>query len=238
MRALTGRDEIAFDQPANGPHGRLAALAGSVGKGDEAAILALTLPEWEDLLLGLRRDLIGPRIESETDCPRCGAGNALVFAVDDLPRDPALPLALDGVALNTPRLGDLVALERRGLRGEPALAALLALVAGLSPDQAQARLSAPDRDSVVAALESAVAGLGLDIGTACSDCGAEIILPLNVADFLDAELRARAARLLDEIHLIASSYHWPESKILDLPFARRQDYLRRILAAQTLVEAG
>ena len=57
-----------------------------------------------------------------------------------------------------------------------------------------------------------------------------------MAEFLDTELRSRAATLLDEIHLIAMSYHWSETEILALPVSRRQDYLRRILAARTLAE--
>lgn len=236
MRALTGQDEIAFHAPAGGPHGRLAALAAAVGGRGIEALSALTLPDWEEALLALRRALIGPHIESETDCTGCGAGNALAFSLDDLPREPAAPLPLDGVPLRLLRLGDLIALERRGLRGEAGLAALLSLAAGMEPAQAEARLAGPDRETVIAALESTVAGLGLEIGTACTDCGTALVLPLDVAEFLDTELRSRAATLLDEIHLIAMSYHWSETEILALPVSRRQDYLRRILAARTLAE--
>ena len=236
MRVLTGQDEIAFHAPAGGPHGRLAALAASVDGRAAEALSALTLPEWEEALLALRRALIGPQIESETDCGACGAGNALAFALDDLPRDPPAPLPLDGAPLGVLRLGDLIALEERNLRGEAGLAALLATCAGTDPARAAARLAGPGRDAAIAALESAVAGLGLEIGTACTECGAELILPLDVAEFLDAELRARAATLLDEVHLIALSYHWSEAEILGLPVPRRQDSLRRILAAQALAE--
>ncbi len=236
MRALTGHDEIAFHHPAGGPHGRLAALAAATeGRGTEA-LAALTLPEWEETLLALRRALIGAEIDSETDCRRCGAGNALAFSIDDLPRDPPVPPPLDGNPLAALRVGDLIALENRNLQGEAGLAALLAAGTGMDPAQAAARLARPDRDTVITALESAVAGLGLEIGAACTECGATLVLPLNVAEFLDCELRARAATLLDEVHLIATSYHWSEADILGLPRPRRQDYLRRILAAQALAE--
>lgn len=238
MRVLTGQDEIAFHDPAGGPHTRLAALAASVGGRGIAALTALTLAEWEDALLSLRRALIGPQIESETDCDSCGTGNALAFSLDDLPREPSAALPLDGTPLGPLRLADLIALEERGLQGEPALIALLSQATGMDPAQAEARLTGPDRDTAIAALESAVAGLGLEIGTSCTDCGAALVLPLDVADFLDTELRSRAARLLDEVHLIASSYHWSEAEILGLPSPRRQDYLHRILAAQTLAEVS
>ena len=234
MRSLCGQDEIAFHAPAPGmgPHGRLARLAADL---DHAPpdLAALDLAAWEALLLDLRAALIGPRIDAEAHCEACGTGNALIFPAADLPRAPGDPPVLDGRALSL-TLGDLLAHEARGLTGEAALTALLAAAMGLTPDAAAQRLARPDRGRVVAALESAASGLGLEIASTCTACGAALVLPLDVATYLDAELQSRAARLLDEVHLIALTYHWSQAEILSLPLARRQDYLRRIMASRTL----
>lgn len=233
VRPLTGQDEIAFHEPGGGPHGRLVALAAAVAGHSQDTLAALPLAAWEERLLHLRGMLIGPVIEAEADCTACGTGNSLVFSASDLPREPVVPPALDGTALRALRPADLIALEERSLQGEPALALLLAAASGMDEADAAMRLEGPDRDAVIAALESAASGLGIEIGSACTACGAAMVLPLDVATFVDGELRNRATRLMDEVHLIATAYHWSEDGILSLPFARRQGYLRRILDTQT-----
>lgn len=231
MRELTGQDEMAFlDRPPGGVHTRLAGLAAAVEGAVPAALAGLDLAAWEDRLLGLRARLLGRRIEAEAQCPSCGARVALIFSADDLPREPATEAA----GLGPLHLGDLLALEAEGLTGEAGLAALLAAATRTPRAAAAERLAGPDRAALVAALETRAAGLGLELGTACTDCATAMTVPFDIARFLDDELAGRATRLLDEIHLIATAYHWSEAAILALPTARRRAYLDRILAASTL----
>lgn len=235
MRMLTGQDEIVFaDRSRGGPHQRLAGLAAAVGGTSPDQLAALTLPEWEERLLAIRVGLQGQRIEAEVRCPDCGAGVALTFLAEDLPREP--PLGRDDCGPLS--LRDLLLIETEGLQGEVALAALLAASCGVDRDLAATMLAGPDRAGLIAALGARAAGLGLELGTACTDCGAEMVLPFDVAVFLDGEMGARAARLLDEVHLVASSYHWSEAEILALPSDRRQDYLKRILATSAVSALG
>ena len=228
MRSLTGQDEIAFaDRSHAGPHQRLAGLAAAVGGTAPDRLSALTLPEWEEHLLTMRVSIAGQRIEAEATCPECGTGNALSFLAGDLPRE-----AVSGTGEFGPlSLEDLIAIEAEELRGEAALVAILAVSLRSDRDAAATMLAGPDRPRIIAALEVQAAGLGLEIGTACTNCGATMVLPFDVATFLDDEMGARAARLLDEVHLVAQSYHWSEAEILALPAPRRQSYLDRILAA-------
>lgn len=231
MRTLTGQDEMAFhDRRAGGPHTRLAGLSAALGGVAHDRLAALTLAMWEEQLLTLRFALFGRRIEAEANCGDCGAGVALIFSAEDLPRE----MTEFSGEIGALTLGDLLAVEAEGLRGEAGLAALLAAAMRIGRAQAAARLASPDRAALIAALEARTAGLALEIGTACTECGAAMVLPFDVATFLDAELGARAAQLLDEVHLIASAYHWSEREILALPTPRRHDYLARILAAGTL----
>jgi hypothetical protein len=66
------------------------------------------------------------------------------------------------------------------------------------------------------------------IGLDCPACGARWEETLDIADFLAADLRAAAQRLLDDVHVLALAYHWSERDILELPTARRRHYLRRV----------
>lgn len=230
MRTLTGQDEMAFHDRRGGPHTRLAGLAAALAGVARDRLAALTLAMWEEQLFALRLALFGRRIEAEANCGHCGAGVSLIFSAEDLPRE----VTEFSGEIGALTLADLIAVEAEGLRGEAGLAALLAAAMRIGRAQAAARLSAPDRAALIAALEARAAGLALEIGTACTECGASMVLPFDVAAFLDAELGARAARLLDEVHEIASAYHWSERQILALPTPRRHDYLSRILGASTL----
>lgn len=219
MRALTGSDELLFLN-TTGQTAALIGLATALTGRTEADLRAQPLADWEEVLITLRSRLIGPRIEAELRCPDCGASIALIFNASDLPREvPPVPAGLRPLTA-----GDLADLEDCGLRGEAALAFLLA--------RAQpGTLSAPqDPADHLAGLEVLASGLGLDLATACTDCGVALVSPFDIAAFFGAEMAGLAARLLDEIHLIAGRYHWAEDAILALPFARRQAYITRILA--------
>ncbi len=74
------------------------------------------------------------------------------------------------------------------------------------------------------AVEQQVPELATDINCECPECDAK-----NLVHFDPYQgLVSRIDELLDEVHLIASAYHWTEQEILQLPNARRKDYLKRI----------
>lgn len=58
----------------------------------------------------------------------------------------------------------------------------------------------------------------------CPECGQANTVALEPY----GALARTDADLLDDIHRLASQYHWSEREILALPRARRNDYLRRI----------
>jgi hypothetical protein len=224
MDQITGTDEMRFLDGRGGDAARLADLARHLdllAEGDDPG-----LPGWESCLLDLRRVLNGPRISAELSCPDCGEGVALIFGIDDLPRD-ADPVtdSIAGVALRALRLSDLLAVEAEG---RDRLTALLSRAGDRTADWAAAVLAGPDRDNAVTVLERAVSGLDLHLSTNCTDCGAAIVSAFDVQAFVSAELTEAARRLLDDVHRIASVYHWSESDILALPRNRRLAYLSRI----------
>jgi hypothetical protein len=234
MRPLTGHDALACTG-GPGPATRLLALLSRLDAVAEPR--ALPLAAWEGALLDLRAALFGPRVEARVDCAACGAGAMLAFDTPALPREaPVVPLA--PLPLHPLCAGDLADLEAAGLAGEGGLAFLLARAARCATTEAEAVLIGSEAAAIVTALETLAGGLGIELATACPACGAAISAPFDIAAFLDAEVQAQAARVLDEVHLIASTYHWAEDAILTLPVERRQAYLARILAARAVPDLG
>ena len=67
----------------------------------------------------------------------------------------------------------------------------------------------------------------------CPACGATVRAGLHLSSLVMAELRRAAEGLHEDVHVLASTYHWHEEAILALPRRRRQDYAmraRRLLA--------
>jgi len=233
MRELTGRDELLFIT-GEGPASRLVALLEELGAVGEETVRGWSMAAWEAELLDLRTRMSGPAVEAELHCPDCGEGVAVAFDLQDLPCQQPAPVSAP-LPLSPFTVADLLALEDTGATGEEALAVLLASAARISKPAADEWLRGADRSAVLDALEVLASGLGLEMATRCAACDAPFTSVFDVALFMDAEMGLRAARLLGEVHLIASTYHWSESEILGLPHRRRQDYLGRILVERPLL---
>lgn len=68
----------------------------------------------------------------------------------------------------------------------------------------------------------------------CPECGmSSTAAPALRAAALQRLVGAQEG-LLDDVHRIALRYHWTEAEILDIPARRRQAYLARIEAAETI----
>ena len=59
----------------------------------------------------------------------------------------------------------------------------------------------------------------------CPVCGFPITASLDATGFLLEEMASGARYLFHEVHILASTYHWSESEILDLTPRRRHLYL-------------
>ena len=64
----------------------------------------------------------------------------------------------------------------------------------------------------------------LSLAIACPACGHEWTAALDVPAFLEAEVDAATRTLLDDVHVLARSYGWTESAVLDLG-RRRERYV-------------
>ncbi len=88
-------------------------------------------------------------------------------------------------------------------------------------------LAGPDPErlaAVEAALEAMAPGIVLRVAAQCPECGAD-----NEVDLDPYRALSRGSEgLLEEVHQIASHYHWSEADILGLPRRRRRHYLDMI----------
>ena len=65
----------------------------------------------------------------------------------------------------------------------------------------------------------------VQLSLVCPQCSHQWSESFDVASFVWTEVSARASRLLNDVHLLASAYGWREADILAMSSARRQAYL-------------
>lgn len=229
----TGADDLILCEASGPPVARLLAYLSTLSRESDWA--ALTVTDFEILLLHLRERLIGETCDLAFGCPGCGARVEVSFRIADflaglrskLPAnvtsltDRPGWFALEGISFRLPTAGDQAAVAGH--------ADALERLAGLCIDAADL----PERLSN--RIERAMAAIAPEVSRpltgSCPECGDTVEAPLHVTRLVMNELTREAACLYDEVDLIARAYHWRESDILDLPRPRRRAYVDRIRRA-------
>lgn len=136
----------------------------------------------------------------------------------------------DGVTLTlgVPTGEDQIAWLRREISGEREPDAFVEDLLRRSDGPWTGIGSPQDLKAVEAALAEADPLTDLRIDTRCPECGAGNSFPLDLEQACLHMLAATQPRLLDEIHRLASAYHWSEGEIMAIPAARRRQYLARL----------
>lgn len=228
---------------AEGPAGRpLALLETALGE-PPGRLALLPLGERDRRLAELRRRALGGRVDAETRCPACG--ERLEFSLDldvleasDVPPPPdARFTATVGechVAFRLPNTSDLLAagtLQDESGAGR-AVVERCVLEARDERDRelAAAELPSPVLETLAERMAEADPRLNEVLELDCPACGHRWGEAFDLGTFFWSELSAWAARLLDEVHVIASGYGWSEEAILALAPTRRRYYLERLRA--------
>ena len=86
------------------------------------------------------------------------------------------------------------------------------------------RVPARRRRAVEAAMEAIAPSMSQVLRGRCPECSLEVTAAFNPRQYCLSELRDHAAFLYEEVDVLARGYHWPESLILALPWARRKSY--------------
>ncbi|SFA78371.1 hypothetical protein SAMN05421688_0854 [Poseidonocella pacifica] len=170
----------------------------------------------------------GPHWIHSAQCTACGAAMDMPLRLDDflqavLPTQTLCRLD-DGreVTVAVPTGADQLGWLDDGARAADLLAHLV---------RPQGPLSDADHAAIEASLEAADPLRTLEIKTECPDCGTGLSLPLDLEMACLALLATRRPELLDDIHLLAMTYHWSEAEIMAIPPDRRAAYLSRIEGA-------
>jgi hypothetical protein len=207
-----------------------------------AAALPETAPEFladwplgrrNRALAALRCSSFGPRMPAWVACARCGEKlefelDGRVLAEGGRPEDEGVPepIVVKGRTFRLPTSRDLA----RAAGADPGRAAL-ALAESCRTDGGGALADdwlSPELEELGERMARLDPMAETRVSLLCPDCGHAWEAAFDLADFLWAEIEARARRLLREIHGLASAYGWTEDEILALRPQRRALYLELV----------
>jgi hypothetical protein len=203
---------------------------------DAAAANALPLGKRNARLLALHDELFGPNLDLSATCPDCGQLVEIQQPIAPLLAAAAGPASAE-VRLNRRRFRvrpltseDIEAVVQSAdpatARRQLAARALSSERGGVSPDQLTEKVlvRVAQRLAEIDPLADPVFLL------ICPECSASWELPLDVPALLVHEIAETAETVIDQVHDLASCYHWSEPDILRLPEARFAAYLARVRA--------
>jgi hypothetical protein len=208
--------------------------------GDELA--QLTVGQRNAALLKIHTRAFGERLEGFVRCPACdeslevALGEAQVRAIlATEARAGEHELPLDGFELRF-RLITCADLEAAAGSADAAAAQRLLVERCVLEARREGEAIAPRElpEEVVAALADRLAALDpqaeISLAVSCPECGHEWRAALDAASFLWSRVSAAARGLLEEVHILATSYGWTESEVLALSRRRRRAYLELALS--------
>lgn len=199
------------------PLDRAVRIAAAVTGSDIDSVADWPVDVRDRTLIAARAVAFGQVVAVMNDCPACGARaeadvdlTALLAAEES---DPFLDWNGRRLALNP-----------------PTSRVIAAAAIGVADLAAACGAEAAPAEVVAAALLAARPLLDIRLALACPDCGHGFAPRFDITACLWADIETAAARLLDDVHVLAAAYHWPEAAILALTPARRAAYLDRLAA--------
>jgi hypothetical protein len=195
----------AIDQ-ATTEFGEALALLAECGLGDCAGLPVGLI---DRLLLRAHHAVLGSDLEVVVGCSVCGVLNALPLGPDDVPEyAPRSAWSAPGAGTREPTGGDLVGLPEDA----EAAAEELERRCRIGPSAAPRDAEALDR------VDQSLSGT---VHAACTECGADVTMDLDVQHLVTAAVAEAVAGVDVEVHLIAARYGWSLASIEALPDPRR-----------------
>jgi hypothetical protein len=239
MRSLSASELLAAWERGLGQslvQRALALLAAVYPEAPADDLLGLTIGRRDAQLLALRERLFGPEMACVAVCPQCAGQLDLSLNAADMRSaftpDPATEIEFSAAGyqlqLRRSNSEDLIeVLDRNDPdAAKESLFERCLLSARLEGDPVAAR-SLPE-EVVEAAWErmsQADPLADIQLAMVCPSCGHSWKAPFDIVSFLWREIESLAARLMREVHTLASAYGWHERDILALSPVRRQFYL-------------
>jgi hypothetical protein len=212
----------------------LAVLAAE-GQADAAELARLPIGQRDARLLQLHARLGGGALEATAACPGCGAAAEIAIGPDELlaiatAAPPPAPLRVGGhvIEWRSPDSADLAAAATAADAASAEQMLLERCVTGASDADGGSRgaaLTAEVRQALADAMAAADPLAEVLIDVTCPACSVAFVADLDVGEYVWAELRAHAGRLLREVHVLARAYGWAEADVLAMDDRRRAAYL-------------
>jgi hypothetical protein len=223
--ALLSAWENGYGRP--GPD-RAVTLAAAASGLPPDHVADLPLGACDRLLLQLREQCFGARLDGLARCPQCGTELDVGLDVDELRADGADELRADGadggrtveVAGRTVTLRALTSRDIGSCGGERDRLLARCLVGEPAPPAAEVL------DAVEARLDALDPQAARMIDLDCPSCHVSWAASVDVTEFVWTEVDRFARRLLYDIHTLATAYGWREADVLAISPARRRFYLQ------------
>lgn len=98
--------------------------------------------------------------------------------------------------------------------------------------ESEVGMDSPIPEIIIQAIEKAMRAadplMAPTIESECPDCGQRQQQVLDLGSLLLRRLERIQTGMIEDIHVLASSYHWTEDQVLALPAKRREQYLKLI----------
>ena len=208
----------------------LTLLAAAYPDATREELAMLSIGRRDASLLSLREQLFGSQLSSLTDCPACGEQLELNFNVDDIRAtapagESPLSLCESGyeLELRLPNSFDLLRLANCSTVDEMR-SRLFAQCVTHGPDELPAEIV----NLAIARLGEADPQADVEVDLSCPECRHVWQTGFDIVTYLWSELHTWAGQMLREVHLLASSYGWSESDILNMSAPRRRGYLEML----------
>lgn len=202
------------------------------------SLARLSIGQRDARLLTLRQWTFGSVLTTQVRCPNCGERLEVTFDVaqvrvgDEHAIQETFTLTLDDYELRF-RLPDSVDLEAIAdtsiaLAAPELLTRCLDRALYRGEEQPLDRLPPSLLDALAQEMARRDPQADVAIGLSCASCHHQWRAVFDVASYFWGELDAWAARLLREVHTLASAYGWSEAEILGMSPVRRQSYLELV----------
>lgn len=239
MRALSAPELLdAWERGRSlGPVGRaLTLLEAACPEASPDELASLSIGRRDADLLALREWAFGSEMAGVAVCPQCGEQLELSFSVAQIRLQSvartgqAIELTIDGYHLQVrpPTSQDLAAAGEQpdaGLRRHLVLERCLTAAYREAKPVPASELPAKVFDAVEEGIAQADPQADIRLAIICPACDHRWEGVFDILAFFWSEIDAWAARILHEVHILASAYGWREHDILALSPRRRQCYL-------------